>query len=89
MIESFTWTTELMAGGQEKEHTITWNPQAHSVLNTTTNELTGGLICASVNYTDDDDNNDILEKQVPIAFTKKEMDTEPVRLYTFTLQSIQ
>ena len=27
IIESFTWTTELMAGGQEKEHTISWNPQ--------------------------------------------------------------
>ena len=80
VIESFTWTTELMAGGQEKEHTISWNPQeAHSVLNTTTNELSGGLILrASVNYTDDDrNNNDIMEKQVPIAVHKEEMDTEP------------
>ena len=80
IIESFTWTTELMAGGQEKEHTISWNPQeAHSVLNTTTNELTGGLILrASVNYTDDDRNdNDVMEKQVPIAVHKEEMDTEP------------
>lgn len=80
VIESFTWTTELMAGGQEKEHTISWNPQeAHSVLNTTTNELTGGLILrASVNYTDDDRNeNDVMEKQIPIAVHKEEMDTEP------------
>jgi uncharacterized membrane protein len=80
IIESFTWTTELMAGGQEKEHTISWNPQeAHSVLNTTTNELTGGLILrASVNYTDDDRNdNDVMEKQIPIAVHKEEMDTEP------------
>ena len=70
VIETFTWTTDLMPGGGKDENTILWNPQvAHSVLNTTTNELTGGLILrASVNFTNDDRNdNDIMEKQVPIA----------------------
>ena len=33
-----------MPGGGKDENTILWNPVAHSVLNTTTNELTGGLI---------------------------------------------
>ena len=66
VIETFTWTTDLMPGGGKDENTILWNPQvAHSVLNTTTNELTGGLILrASVNFTNDDRNdNDIMEKQ--------------------------
>ena len=80
VIETFTWTTELLAGGQEEEHKLTWNPQqAHSILNTSTNELTGGLILrASVNFTEDDRNdNDVMEKQVPIAVYKDKMDTEP------------
>ncbi len=79
VIETFTWTTDLMPGGGKDQNTITWNPQeAHSVLNTTTNELTGGLILrASVNFTNDDRNdNDMMEKQVPIAVHKDEMDTE-------------
>ena len=79
VIETFTWTTDLMPGGGKDENTILWNPQvAHSVLNTTTNELTGGLILrASVNFTNDDRNdNDIMEKQVPIAVHKDLMDGE-------------
>ena len=79
VIETFSWTTDLMPGGGKDENTILWNPQvAHSVLNTTTNELTGGLILrASVNFTNDDRNdNDIMEKQVPIAIHKDLMDGE-------------
>ena len=79
VIESFEWTTELLAGGQKDETSILWNPQeAHSVLNTSTNELTGGLILrASVNFTNDDRNdNDVMEKQVPIAVHKDLMDGE-------------
>ena len=79
VIETFYWTTDLMPGGVENDYSITWNPLvAHSVLNTSTNELTGGLILrASVNYTNDDRNeNDIMEKQVPIAVNKDVMDGE-------------
>ena len=79
VIEEFTWTTDLMPGGGKDEYTILWNPQeAHSVLNTSTNELTGGLILrGSVNFTNDDRNdNDIMEKQVPIAVHKDLMDGE-------------
>ena len=79
VIETFTWTTDLMPGGGKDQYAILWNPQvAHSVLNTTTNELTGGLILrASVNFTNDDRNdNDIMEKQVPIAVHKDLMDGE-------------
>ena len=73
VIESFEWTTGLLAGGQKDATSISWNPQeAHSVLDTNTNELSGGLILrASVNFTEDDRNdNDIMEKQVPIAVFK-------------------
>ncbi|MDG1549887.1 MAG: hypothetical protein P8Q94_07555 [Candidatus Poseidoniaceae archaeon] len=79
VIESFGWTTGLMAGGAKDATTISWNPQeAHSVLDTSTNELTGGLILrASVNFTADDRNdNDIMEKQVPIAVYKDIFDGE-------------
>ena len=79
VIESFGWTTELIAGGQEDVTSVLWNPQeAHSVLDTNTNQLTGGLILrASVNYSADDRNdNDIMEKQVPIAVYKDIFDGE-------------
>ncbi len=79
VIETYTWITEPISGQQKDENIILWNPQdAHSILNTSTNELTGGIILrASVNYSKDDRNaNDILEKQVPIAIHKDLFDGE-------------
>ena len=79
VMETFTWITDPLAGTQKHENTILWNPQvAHSILNTSTDELSGGLILrASVNYSSDDRNdNDIMEQHVPIAIHKDIFDGE-------------
>ena len=83
VIESYSWTTDEMVAGQIKTGSYTWMPMiAHSILNTTTNDLTGGLIIrASVFYSGDDRNeNDVLEQTVPVAVMKDSFDgpTTPV-----------
>jgi hypothetical protein len=77
VIESYSWTTEEIVGGQIKTGSYTWMPTiAHSILNTTTNDLTGGLIIrASVFYSGDDRNeNDVLDQTVPVAVMKDSFD---------------
>ena len=77
VIESYSWTTDEMVAGQIKTGSYTWMPMiAHSILNTTTNDLTGGLIIrASVFYSGDDRNeNDVLEQTVPVAVMKDSFD---------------
>ena len=73
VIETFYWVTGDMGGGALDTNVILWTAnEAHSILNTTTNELTGGIILrASVNFTSDDRNdNDIKSKVVPVAISK-------------------
>jgi len=73
VIESFSWVTGDMAGQAKDTKVLSWTPnEAHSILNTTTNELTGGIILrASVNFTEDDRNdNDVLSKTIPVAINK-------------------
>jgi len=77
VMETFSWTTEPMTGGQEKLQTLTWTPTAaHSILNTTTNDLSGGLILrGTVSYPLDDRNtNDILDEILPIAVSSDPFD---------------
>ena len=77
VIESYSWTTTELIGGQKNSGAYTWMPMvAHSILNTTTNDLTGGLIIrASVFYSGDNRNeNDILDKSVPVAVMKDSFD---------------
>ena len=77
VIESYSWSTTELIGGQKNSGAYTWMPMvAHSILNTTTNDLTGGLIIrASVFYSGDDRNeNDILDKTVPVAVMKDSFD---------------
>ena len=57
-----------------------WTPTAaHSILNTTTNDLSGGLILrASVTFDDDDRNaNDQRDEIIPVAVDADEMDDFP------------
>lgn len=73
VMQTFYWTTGDMAGQAKDTKIIQWSAtEAHSILNTTTNELTGGIILrASVNFSQDDRNdNDIKEKVVPVAINK-------------------
>ena len=90
VIESYSWTTEEIVGGQIKTGSYTWMPTiAHSILNTTTNDLTGGLIVrASVFYSGDDRNeNDVLEQTVPVAVMKDSFDGTTLAADTSTFIS--
>lgn len=73
VMETFYWVTGDMAGQAKDTKVIQWSANdAHSILNTTTNELTGGIILrASVNFSQDDRNdNDVKEKVIPVAINK-------------------
>ena len=77
VMESFNFFTNPLTGGQSYNHIVEWTPTAaHSVLNTTTNDLSGGLILrATVNFDDDDKNtNDQREKTLPVAIAANAME---------------
>ena len=77
VIESSNFTTPDLLGGQSNQGSFVWIPMiAHSILNTTTNDLSGGLIVrASVFYSGDNLNdNDVLELAVPVAIMKDKFD---------------
>ena len=72
---SNNWTTPDMYGGQTESREFTWSADtAHSILNGS--ELEGGMILrASVYFFADDRNdNDVLNKSVPVAYTSDIMD---------------
>ncbi len=77
VMETYTFNTGLLTGGQSYNHIMTWTPTAaHSILNTTTNDLTGGLILRGTVMFDDDDKNtnDQRDKTVPVAVTANKME---------------
>ncbi|MGB0365719.1 MAG: hypothetical protein ACPGJD_06640 [Candidatus Poseidoniaceae archaeon] len=90
VIESYNWTTAELIGQQSAEGRYAWTPMiAHSILNTTTNDLSGGLIVrASVLYSGDDLNdNDVLEQAVPVAIMKDKFDGTTVAVESPTFIS--
>ena len=90
VIESYNWTTAELVGQQKSEGSYVWMPKiAHSILNTTTNDLTGGLIVrASVLYSGDNLNeNDVLEQSVPVAIMKDKFDGTTLAIDTPTFVS--
>ncbi|DAC40510.1 MAG TPA: hypothetical protein D7I00_04635 [Candidatus Poseidoniales archaeon] len=90
VIESYNWTTAELVGQQKGEGSYVWMPMiAHSILNTTTNDLTGGLIVrASVLYSGDNLNeNDVLEQSVPVAIMKDKFDGTTLAIDTPTFVS--
>jgi uncharacterized membrane protein len=77
IIDSFAWVEVDMVPGSSRLHDIEWTPTvAHSILNTSTNELSGGILLrASVDYPIDDQNeNDLMERSIPVALTQEAMD---------------
>ena len=77
VIETYNWTTAELVGQQKGEGSYVWTPTiAHSILNTTTNDLAGGLVVrASILYSGDNINdNDVLEQAVPVAIMKDKFD---------------
>ena len=78
VMASFDYTTPPLTGGQSNNHNFEWTPTAaHSILNTSTNDLSGGLIIRAVaNYASDDRNeNDDREKVVPVAVASNAMES--------------
>ena len=77
-MQTWSWnTSELIGSIGSDTNSVVWTPDvAHSILNTTTNELHGGLILrASVDYPQDDRNeNDVKEQAVPVAIQSDSMD---------------
>ena len=88
VMETFSWTSGALIGGQKDSDTFVWTPTAaHSVLNTTTNDLSGGLIIQAMvdkdSNGDDRNENDMLEKTVPIAIMKDPFDGTTIQPSTF------
>lgn len=77
VMETFNWNSGDLVGGQGASQSFAWTPSAaHSILNTTTNDLSGGLILrATVSFPGDDRNdNDQIEKTVPVAVSEDVFD---------------
>ena len=88
VMATFTWTSGDLIGGQSASQSFVWAPTAaHSILNTTTNDLSGGLILrAMVDKDSNGDNrneNDMMEKTVPIAIMKDIFDGTTTQPSTF------
>ena len=79
IMNSTSWQTVPMLGGQSYTDSFTWEAAvAHSILNVSSNELSGGIIIRAMVYNsaDDRNENDILEKGLPVAISQDDMDAE-------------
>ena len=79
VMNSTSWQTTPMLGRQSYTDSFQWEAfVAHSHLNVSNNELSGGIIIrASVyNSADDRNDNDVMEKALPVALSRDEMDAE-------------
>ena len=79
VLNKTTWTTTPLVGSQSYTESFEWEAfVAHSHLNVTTNELSGGIIIrASVqNPADDRNENDVMEMPLPVALSSDKMDAE-------------
>ena len=88
VMETFSWTSGDLIGGQSDSALFVWTPTAaHSILNTSTNDLSGGLLLRAIvdkdSNGDDRNENDILEKTVPIAIMKDPFDGTTTQSSTF------
>ena len=79
VLNTTSWSTTLLIGSQSYTESFQWEASvAHSHLNVTNNELTGGVIIRATvqNSADDRNENDVLEKSLPIALSRDDMDAE-------------
>jgi uncharacterized membrane protein len=79
VMNSTTWATTSMLGGQSYTDSYSWKATvAHSILNVTSNELSGGIIIRATvtNQYDDRNDNDVLESQLPVAVSQDPMEAE-------------
>ena len=79
VMNSTSWETVPMLGGQSYTDSFTWEAYvAHSHLNVSSNELSGGIIIRATvfNSADDRNENDVMEKPLPVAISQDNMDAE-------------
>ena len=79
VMNSTSWETTPMLGSQSYTDSFQWEASvAHSYLDVSNNELSGGIIIrASVyNSLDDRNDNDVMEMSLPVALSKDDMDAE-------------
>ena len=77
VMNSTSWETVPMLGGQSYTDSFTWDAYvAHSYLNVSSNELSGGIIIRATvfNSADDRNENDVMEKSLPVAIAQDDMD---------------
>lgn len=78
IIDAFYWNTTGEIGGQTFTNSIPWSAEiAHSILNTTSNELSGGIILRATVINPDDtiNHNDVKEAVIPVAITRNDLDS--------------
>ena len=79
VLNKTTWTTTPLVGSQSYTESFEWEAfVAHSHLNVTTNELSGGIIIRATvqNPADDRNENDVMEMPLPVALSSDKMDAE-------------
>ena len=79
IMNSTTWNTTSLIGGQSYTDSFTWTALvSHSILDVDTNELSGGIIIrASVmNAQDDRNENDVMDRELPVAISQDNMEAE-------------
>lgn len=74
VVQTFTWTSNDLIGGQGDSASFVWTAtDAHSILDTSTNDLSGGMILRAMvdkdSNGDDRNDNDVKELAVPVAVT--------------------
>jgi len=90
VIDTHYWNTTGEIGGQTFTNSIAWQSNiAHSVLNTTNNHLSGGIILrATVTNPDDTINyNDVMDLTIPVAITRDNLDASSTGAGKQTFQS--
>jgi uncharacterized membrane protein len=89
VVDTFTWTSNDLIGGQGDSESFVWTAtDAHSILDTTTNDLSGGMILRAIvdkdSNGDDRNENDMKEMAVPVAIMSDEFEgTENTGVDTF------
>ena len=79
VMNSTSWQTTPLLGSQSYTDSFQWEAfVAHSHLNVSTNELSGGVIIRAtvMNPSDDRNDNDVMEMELPVALSRDDMDAE-------------
>ena len=79
VMNTSSWVTIPLLGSQSYTDSYEWEASvAHSHLNVSTNELTGGVIVRATvkNSADDRNENDVMESVLPVAVSQDDMEAE-------------